>query len=208
MTSLDNVGIKYGTDKCSLGHNYLHFYEQLLKPFNGKFKMLELGVQFGFSLKMWEESYPNAKIIGVDNDPEILNRNLNLTNAEFLYGDVTDETFVDKLINKEDEFDIIIDDASHKSQDQINSFMFLFPYIKPGGYYIIEDLHTSYQETYTPLDQISCIDYLKHLVDVINDQKYNNEFEKFIVSEIDSIIFIRSLAVIKRIINKNYLTKA
>src|SRR5690606_97110 len=38
------------------------------------------------------------------------------------------------------DLDIIIDDASHASHHQQNGFLELFPKLKPGGLYVIEDL--------------------------------------------------------------------
>ena len=37
-------------------------------------------------------------------------------------------------------FDIIIDDASHTYKDQIIAFFMLFKKIKPGGFFVVEDL--------------------------------------------------------------------
>ena len=40
--------------------------------------------------------------------------------------------------------DIVIDDGSHYSDHVRKSFLFLYPLLRPGGIYCIEDLHTSY----------------------------------------------------------------
>ena len=40
-------------------------------------------------------------------------------------------------------FDIIIDDGSHMNHHQIFSFTYLIPYLIPGGFYVIEDIHSS-----------------------------------------------------------------
>ena len=40
-------------------------------------------------------------------------------------------------------FDLIIDDGSHKSEDSLLSFRFLWDYVSPGGSYVIEDLTCS-----------------------------------------------------------------
>lgn len=45
-------------------------------------------------------------------------------------------------------YDIIIDDGSHMVRHVIASFEALFPYLRRGGLYIIEDLHTSYWKRY------------------------------------------------------------
>lgn len=41
-------------------------------------------------------------------------------------------------------FDIIIDDGSHKTSEQIKSFEILSKQLNKGGLYVIEDLHTSF----------------------------------------------------------------
>jgi hypothetical protein len=41
-------------------------------------------------------------------------------------------------------FDLIIDDASHINMEVIITFDLLFMYLQPGGYYVVEDAHTSY----------------------------------------------------------------
>ena len=41
------------------------------------------------------------------------------------------------------EYDIILDDGSHRMHDQQITFAKMFKSLKPGGIFIIEDLHTS-----------------------------------------------------------------
>ena len=41
-------------------------------------------------------------------------------------------------------FDIIIDDGSHRNDDMVISFETLFPVLKCGGMYVVEDLHCCY----------------------------------------------------------------
>ncbi len=66
-------------------------------------------------------------------------------------------------------FDIIIDDGSHMSSHQILSFETLWPYISPGGFYVVEDVETSYTGRY-PNDRYidcspTCIEYFRSLID-------------------------------------------
>jgi hypothetical protein len=42
-----------------------------------------------------------------------------------------------------EEIDFMVDDGGHTMHQQQLSFAVSFPYIRPGGYYVIEDLHTS-----------------------------------------------------------------
>jgi hypothetical protein len=57
------------------------------------------------------------------------------------------------------DFDIILDDGGHSMEQQQVSFGYLFKCVKPGGYYIIEDVHTSLgisgeEEKWTTLSMI------------------------------------------------------
>jgi hypothetical protein len=59
-------------------------------------------------------------------------------------GDQSDETFLARLISHYGGFDIVIDDGSHIASHVHASFRALFPAVRPGGWYVIEDLETSY----------------------------------------------------------------
>jgi hypothetical protein len=47
------------------------------------------------------------------------------------------------------QFDIIIDDGGHTMNQQRISFMTLLSLVRSGGLYVIEDLETSYNPTYS-----------------------------------------------------------
>lgn len=63
--TLDEIGLKYNTDKSSRAHGYLDFYEKYF-PKDLQGRILEIGVMDGYSLKMWNEYYSKAEIIGID----------------------------------------------------------------------------------------------------------------------------------------------
>ena len=46
--------------------------------------------------------------------------------------------------NLDNKFDVIIDDGSHESEHILTSLKTLFPRLKTGGYYFIEDLHAGW----------------------------------------------------------------
>ena len=133
--TLHELGIKHGTDKVD--HNYLKVYDELFSPIRDKaITLLEIGIYKGASIKMWREYFPNGYIIGIDK-------------AENSYDFVDEKTFIIKadVCNYNfllGQYDIIIDDGSHIPEEQIAAYQKLFPLVKPGGYYIIEDIYTQH----------------------------------------------------------------
>jgi demethylmacrocin O-methyltransferase len=140
--TLDEIAIKYNTDKQSKLHNYTEKYSNHLEKLrNDKIKILEIGIQNGYSLKTWKEYFPNAEIYGID----IVDcSQMNEERIKTLKGSQTDLGFLAKITEEYGPFDIIIDDGSHYSLDMKISFDFLFPTLKKGGLYIVEDLHCIY----------------------------------------------------------------
>jgi hypothetical protein len=195
MKTLDEIAKECGTDKSSLSHNYCSKYERFL-PFSHKSKLniLEIGIFRGESLKMWKQFYPNSKVLGIDIQPDC--KEIKFPDGiEVLIGNATDDGLLSSL---QDDFDLIIDDGSHESYDMIYSFEKLFPKVKSGGVYIIEDTVCSYWEEYNSRSPISVIEYLKGIVDSINFHGYklkNNHphfrNEQFILSEIENSTYFQ-----------------
>jgi hypothetical protein len=61
----------------------------------------------------------------------------------FIDADQSKEEDLIKLSERYSNVDVILDDGSHKMRDQQITFAKLFKSLKPGGIFIIEDLHTS-----------------------------------------------------------------
>lgn len=138
---LDNLGLKYGTDKASDRHDYLRGYELFLERYkNEKITVMELGVEKGQSLKMWTEYFPNAHLLGVDINPEC--SIFSDERTDIIIADLSDLSELDKLAQFRAK--IIIDDASHLWSHQIKALSVLFPSMPRGGIYICEDLGTSF----------------------------------------------------------------
>src|SRR5271156_5408969 len=67
---LDVFGVLEGTDKSSLGHGYLQYYEEFLRHIrHERFVLVEFGIFGGASLRCWKSYFPNAQIIGIEIDP-------------------------------------------------------------------------------------------------------------------------------------------
>lgn len=125
----------------------------------------------GASLKTWAEYYPNCMIYGLDLiDYSILDKNYkniktlpsnceirtkndvyNLqdawlkelytnTNYNMIGGSVGLEEVVK---NFGSDYDVIIDDGPHTMSSQQIFLGYMFKYLKSGGIFVIEDLHTS-----------------------------------------------------------------
>ncbi|MEO0454776.1 MAG: hypothetical protein AAFY98_11675 [Verrucomicrobiota bacterium] len=91
------------------------------------------------SLEAWRAYFPNAKIVGFDIDDF---SKVMLKNVHILQGDMSSVDDLKQLLEACNySMDIVIDDGSHVSHHQQICFSTLFPHLKPGGMYIIEDLH-------------------------------------------------------------------
>jgi hypothetical protein len=127
---------------------YLREYERIFEPMrHAPLKLLELGVQDGFSMYLWKEYLPNAVVVGLDCDP----RPVGFPDDPrfyFVQGGQDDPVCLQaaRAAVGGEPFDIIIDDASHRGSPTGRSFALLFPEaLKPGGVYVIEDICTAYQ---------------------------------------------------------------
>jgi tetratricopeptide (TPR) repeat protein len=136
--SLNSLGILYGTDKSSLRHGYLPHYERLLSPFREtSFNLIEIGVYRGASLAVWHAYFPKATIVGVD--IANVSRKYAKGRIKVAIGSQADPAFLSEVA-AEYPPTVVIDDGSHRPEHQIFSFEHLFPLLRPGGCYIVEDL--------------------------------------------------------------------
>ncbi len=171
MRSLEKIAYTLGTDKSSRIHNYCLKYEKWL-PFNRlePINILEIGVLQGHSLLTWREYYPNAKVIGIDINPECKNHE-NIDNNIFVeIGSQDDPDFLKYVIDKFGPFDMILDDGSHMNSHIIFSFLNLIDSLKSEGVYIVEDSCTSYWEEYEGgfRKNGTAIEFFKNMVDDVN----------------------------------------
>jgi hypothetical protein len=143
------LAVLWGTDKAPGHHAYTDHYARHLRPMRRSARaVLEIGIGEyddpflgGNSLRMWRSYLPNATIYGVDIyekrfDPE--------PRLVTLQADQSDPASLRRIFDTCATFDVIVDDGSHVGSDIITSFSVLFPSLRVGGLYVIEDLETAY----------------------------------------------------------------
>ncbi len=148
-TELCDLGVQYPTDKSPYTknlhrHPYTAIYDLLFFPLkNKKITFAELGIYENQSIKCWREYFKNANIFAFDNDQKLIDNALedNITNTSYAFMDVSSsQSIQNALKNVGVKFDVILDDSSHKFDDQINIIHHSYSFIKPGGMLIIEDI--------------------------------------------------------------------
>ena len=151
--NLTDLADRYGSDKGSTKHRYTELYEMLFCPFRARaIHFLEMGLQIGGpehgesadrkttdlpSMRMWLDYFPKAQIHGLDVSDFSWFAHDRFT---FHRCDMDVRANIAAAARNLPAFDIIIDDASHASHHQQFGFLELFPRLKSGGLYIIEDL--------------------------------------------------------------------
>jgi SAM-dependent methyltransferase len=158
-TPLCHIMQKYNSDKSTI-HNYTKVYDALFSPIKGTAEnVLEIGIGTnntdvpssmgingtpGASLRGWREFFDKAHIWGCDVDKRILFEEDRI--STFFLDQLQED--VEGYLPKDILFDVIIDDGLH--DHAVNFFVLrkLFKRLKPGGYYIIEDLLRNQQMTF------------------------------------------------------------
>jgi hypothetical protein len=149
LTDLCRLAEKYGTDKAGY---YTPFYSLLLdrrRPYVQA--VLEIGIgtpaamahipgyKIGASLRMWRDYFPNAQIFGADKDIAALFVDDRIKTL------LCDQSNEYELLRMADRvavpLDLIVDDGSHRPDDQIRTALTLLPKLVEGGIYIVEDVN-------------------------------------------------------------------
>lgn len=153
----------YGSDKGTTcgrtAHTYTSVYEYLFRDIRSEVKLVfecglgtnnpnipsNMGINGrpGASLRVWRDYFPNAHVIGVDIDKDIL---FSENRIETGYIDQTSPETIIAFFNSLDEkhrnnFDIMIDDGLHGFDATKCLFENSFSQVKTNGIYIIEDVY-------------------------------------------------------------------
>lgn len=137
---LNDLAIKYGTDKSNVLHNYCEHYQNYL-PQDCR-SLLEIGAAKGASALMWRDYYPDCDIHILDLflNPDFVS--VKWCRERFFVPHQGDQGDLKTLSSIQDQFEVIIDDGSHRADHQLISFKHLFlNNLRTRGVYAIEDCH-------------------------------------------------------------------
>jgi hypothetical protein len=209
---VEHVG--YVSDKWE---HYLPIYESLFAGFIARgqpVRVLEIGVQNGGSLQIWSKYFPaGSTVVGIDIHPACASLAVE-PNISIRIGDASSPSALDCMLG-EANFDIIIDDGSHRSDQVVSTFWACFERLSPGGFYVIEDLHCSYWKSHGGGFRLagSAIEQFKNLVDALNVDYFESDeaarldsadLERLqqLGSKVARVSFFDSLIVVERLITE------
>lgn len=215
LQSLYSTHAGYVSDKWSL---YVQEYERLFASLReAPVSLLEIGVQNGGSLEIWSKYFPNAEcVVGCDINSACQKLIYDNSAIKVVVGDINQPETRAEIFEQASEYDIIIDDGSHTSEDIIHAFCSLFPHLKCGGIFIAEDLHCSYWKSFSGglFHPHSSMAFFKALADIVNFQHWgldgytrrrllrpfaiSEELTEVLLAEIHSVEFVNSLCIIRR----------
>lgn len=150
---LTQLADSFGSDKGSTKHRYTELYDMLFYPYrDAEITFLEMGLSIGGpehgvdadrvttdvpSIRMWLDYFSKAQIIGLDVSDFAW---FDVERFKFVRCDMDERANIEAAARELGTLDIILDDASHASTHQQDAFVTLFPQLKSGGLYVIEDL--------------------------------------------------------------------
>lgn len=157
----------------------------------------------GESLRFWKDYFPHGQVYGLDIEDKT---GLQERRIRIFQGSQADASVLDRVMHAIGQPDIIIDDGSHINAHVLFTFAMLFPKLKDGGLYVVEDCQTSYwQQGYGGQwpernSPETIVGYFKSLVDGLNHAEFPVEVYEpdFLERNIFSISFFHNLIFIRK----------
>lgn len=152
--SLEEIAYGLGTDKSKDDHKYVDLYMTLFDPIRSTVRnVTEFGAAHGQSMVLWRDYFPNAHVWGIDRGQPYKHFLEHFMRAPVAQGfkrlswgqfDAYDETALARFAEQQgwanESMDIVIDDALHDFKHPQMLLKRMWRFVKPGGYYIIEDV--------------------------------------------------------------------
>jgi len=189
--------------------SYISVYEREMSRFrHGPITLLEIGVQSGRSLRMWQSYFsPGSRLIGLDINPNC--EALCPEGCEIYIGDQADPVVYETMALSKGSLNVLIDDGSHKMKHQIDTLSITWPLVSEGGLYIVEDTHTSYYEIFNDeqngfLKPHTFMEFSKGLIDLPSSifWRGSREGQESVLArdfcDIESVSFYNSMVILKK----------
>jgi cephalosporin hydroxylase len=164
MEDIPDIGLSDKGDRHPLHkHFYIDTYDALFSAWKDEpVQLMELGIASGASLLMWSQYFTKGIITGLDIVEPVRKDYLStLPNVNMIFGDAYDEDNGNYLVQNLPKQDVFIEDGAHDIDNQVKAILKYHALVKPGGYYICEDM-------YLP----NLFDYLTRGVYMIPDRNY------------------------------------
>jgi len=142
MDSLQKMYYDRYRARCDKGtrHTYIEVYEKLFRPYRDTATdVIEIGVFKGGSIDLWTSYFTRATVHGVDVKPCVYAPE-QPDRVRLYISDSADGDRLHSALEPGLMYDVIIDDGCHKLNTQKRTFTNLYPLLKPGGVYVIEDV--------------------------------------------------------------------
>jgi len=142
----NDIAERYRTDKGRSRHRYTNFYGSMLGDHRDRIlNVTEAGVRSGASIRLWLDLFPKAHVWGLDVSWKEYRDHVNhLRNHDprlHLATCCRNQLDVDGARLVPNSMDLVIEDAgNHDLALQTLLFPLLWPLVRLGGYYVIEDV--------------------------------------------------------------------
>jgi cephalosporin hydroxylase len=150
--------IKYQGDYAN-GHTYPIIYDKLFSQYkNRDVNFLEIGLNFGGNVALVCDYFDQVHVDGIDIADTVkyeISPKLK-THFTFHHGSFDNKNILENISKKQ--YDIILEDGSHRLDHQLKSIELYLPLLKPDGVMIIEDIQEA--------------EYLSQLYNKVDTNKY------------------------------------
>ena len=131
---------------CSVADTDL--YAMLFTPIRQQvLNVTEIGVAAGQSLQMWHDFFPRAQLWGLDLKSGACfercpSKFAGHPRVHLRWGNSCKKPHVDRLGFARESMDLVLDDGDHFPLSNEITLVHFWPFVKKGGYYVIEDVAT------------------------------------------------------------------
>lgn len=141
LHQVEEVWQQLHVDKLAVGYQktYASIVEALMSNGASVLSVLEIGVYEGASLRGWRTIFCDSLVVGLDIDETTMFSEPRI--KTFVADQLSVQSLELAAEHCSQDFDLIVDDGWHQPQANINSLVVFLKRLKPGGFYVVEDVH-------------------------------------------------------------------